>query len=316
MASRGGGTKWNREISTSYFKDEDFWTKYLRGRPPLVDGILDSILAYHTEHAGQFGTLHEPGAGGAVHSARISQRFERAIVTDPSAENIKVARGRLPEAKYEFQVSTLEETGTSIPAASVDMVFAATMLHFCDVPRAFEAVAHQLKPGGTFVALCLGVYVLEDAAAQEAMEAFFHTVIRGMIRKVGEGLMERSKTMFYAYDDLVFPEASFDQRTQGIFWNWNDDPSENWYRFSVPPEYRARQPPLARVGTQAQVLRKVDESLAFEKDMAGLMEHINTFPWDQEDEAQKQALQRLEALVGDGTVKGHWLASVIMATRK
>lgn len=316
MASRREATKLDEEVGAAYYKDEEFWANYTRGRPYVTDGILDSIYAYHTEHGGNFGTLHEPGAGGAVHSARIAQRFERAIVTDPSADNIRVARGRLPEAKYEFQVATLEETGTSIPAASVDMVFAATMLHFCDVPRALEAVAQQLRPGGTFVALCLGACVMDDAAVQEAMDTFFYAMMRALIRQKGEGLLDRTKTMLYAYDDLVFPEDSFDQRTQGVFWNWSEDASENVYAFTVPPELRAKYPPLPRVGMQAQVLRRVDESLVFEKDITGVKEHIDSFPWDREDEEQKEALRKLEEVVGDGTVKGRWLANVIMATRK
>ncbi len=79
--------------------------------------------------------------------------------------------------RYELIVSKLEDT-ISLPPASIDMVFPAVMMHFTDPSEAMAAVAHQLKPGGTFLAAGFAYPVLEDEAARDAWLRMFQRAWR------------------------------------------------------------------------------------------------------------------------------------------
>lgn len=162
------GSAIHAEVTDIFSRTSDFWTSYLKGRPWLPDSLFQRIFDYHTKHGGEFQTVHEAGAAAAIHSLRIGAPFTKVIVTDPSEDNMTAARARMSAAgarkgKFEFHVTTLEDSGALLAPASVDMVFCATMLHFADLPRAWEAIAHQLKPGGTFVALVAAIIEFEDA---------------------------------------------------------------------------------------------------------------------------------------------------------
>ena len=91
--------------------DETFWTKYVKGRPRAPDSFFDRIFAYHAQHGGNFTRVHDAGAGVAVHSARLAQRFSNILVSDVSAQNIDIAKSRHedPHQQYDYRVAKLED---------------------------------------------------------------------------------------------------------------------------------------------------------------------------------------------------------------
>ena len=110
-----------RQTTNIYAQDENFWKLYLQGRPQVPDSFFDRIFQYHADHGGRFDTVHDAGAGAAVHSARLAARFDNVIVTDKSLVNIRAAKAKLRGCKYAFEAVKLEETVKWAPK-SVDMV--------------------------------------------------------------------------------------------------------------------------------------------------------------------------------------------------
>jgi trans-aconitate 3-methyltransferase len=188
--------------SNPYDRNEAFWNRYLKGRPKVPDGFFDMVFSYHAEHGGRFGVVHETGAGGGVHSARLAKRFERVLVSDPSEENLRIAKARLGAdgGKYSFRLAKLEEIGDAWPGSgSVDLVFCAVIFHFTDTQRALQAIAEQLQPGGgTLVIAGWGYLRLDDPVVQRLWDKIVRTrnvafYQRALVHAPSEEAREKSR---------------------------------------------------------------------------------------------------------------------------
>ncbi|KAF2485712.1 hypothetical protein BDY17DRAFT_322534 [Neohortaea acidophila] len=306
-----------------YSQTSDYWTAYLKGRAPLPNSIFQRIFDYHTCHGGQFHTVHEAGAAAAIHSLRIGAPFTKVIVSDSSEDNIAAARARLSgakEAKYELHVTKLEDSGAVLPPASVDMVFCATMLHFTDLPRSFEAIAHQLKPGGTFAALFTGFMEMEDARLHAAFIRRLQLWAPLMLEKMGgeEAVMPQFVTIACMYENVELPATIFEAQSERIFINGTDTgaPGGTMYADTMPPDYRERWPAVSGIGAEEIVIRVDDAELYFEKDLSALPYHLNTFPPAKVEGWVEESMRELGEIVGDGKIRGRWPVNLILATRK
>ena len=139
-----------------YSQDDDFWKVYLKGRPVIPNGFFDLIYDYHKSNGGAFDTVHDSGAGAGVQSVQLSKKFRHVLLSDPSEENLSAARRKLGSSdQYSFRLAKLENVD-DIESGSIDMIHCGTMLHWTNIAQALEAVAHQLKPAGTFAAYFCG----------------------------------------------------------------------------------------------------------------------------------------------------------------
>lgn len=299
-----------------YAKDTTFWTNYLKGRPQVPDSFFERIFAYHTEHGGRFETVHDAGAGGGIHSASLARRFKRVIVTDVSEQNIDVARSLLEGSSYEFHAAKLEDT-TFLPAASVDMVFGASMMHFTNVDKALEVVARQLRPGGTFACPLMGICRFDNSLVQRAWLRLFNVACEQLIDRVGEANIGQLYCNATAYDSIAIPEAFFQPDSLRIKINETikDYAGGHYYLYLVPPDIRAKYPPVSRIQEAEKIISEVDDDWSFTKSFSELKEILTSFPFDYETEAMRDALKELEAAAGDQSVTGHWIVTLILATR-
>lgn len=145
--------------------DDAFWENYLKRRPRVADSFFDRIFNYHRA---SFGAVHDTGAGNGPYAQRLRSRFYHVIVSDIMAENAELARHRLQGAKgFSFRTSPLKEAD-DIEAGSVDMIFATNATHFPESQdTAMDAVARQLRPGGTFTAAGFAPVRFHDAQLQD-----------------------------------------------------------------------------------------------------------------------------------------------------
>lgn len=300
-------------MTSFYSRDDAFWDNYVKGRPQVPDSFFERLFAYHAEHGGQFGTIHEAGVGPGVHSPRLAKRFNKVIVTDISENNIEIAKARLTSSQYEFHVTTLEDTITFTPA-SVDMVCAATMIHFTDIDKALDAVAHQLQPGGTFTAFLTGFARLEDSQAQEVWVKLFHQIVRQVLQKLTEALISALACQSSGYDSIHIPESSFEPGALRI--KTNELSAVSRYHAYVPPEYQTKYALVSNVGPNDKVMMEDDEDWSFQKDIHGLKQVVLSFPIDHETDEMNTIWQELETVVGERQIEGKWLVSTILATRK
>ncbi|HYN22181.1 MAG TPA: class I SAM-dependent methyltransferase [Thermoanaerobaculia bacterium] len=85
----------------------------------------------------------DAGTGNGQAALGLAERFERAIGTDPSAQQIEHAA---PHPRVEYRVASAESSG--LPDASVDLVTAAQAFHWFDFDRFFAEARRVLAPGG------------------------------------------------------------------------------------------------------------------------------------------------------------------------
>lgn len=298
----------------TYDQNEAFWENYVKARPQIPDSFFERIFSYHAEHGGKFGVVHDAGAGVGIHSKRLAKRFDKVIVTDSSEENIQIAHKQLPEdGKFQLKTIKLEDT-IQFPSDSVDMVFAATMMHFTDLDKAVDAVAHQLKPGGTFVVAFIGMVHLKDEPARTVWPKLYQAGNRKMLRPDGHHMARTWLPVASSSIDAVpMPEEYFLPGVQRIKLNYQD---EDWYNHVIPPEYRTELPHWSQVGPNDVTKREADNEWNFKTNLAGLRDHMATFPAPQDTPGFAETWKELEDIIGEGEVDGIWPASLILATRK
>ena len=296
--------------------------KYLKSRPHFPDSFFDRIFSYHAQHGGSFETAHDAGAGADIHSARLVKRFEHVFVTDAAKDNIDTAREQLQgpdHERYEFEVSKLEDT-ISLPGASIDMVFAGVMIHFTNLDQAMAAVAHQLKPRDTFVAVGFGYAVLEDEAAQDVWLRLWQKGGEQYLNGQGTSTDERLKRALMigasAYDPVPVPQEYFQSGTLRIRLNWPGD--ECWYRYCVPDALEDQFPTKwSHVGPADVVSTESEGGGDLNMNTTELRGILETFPNINLNSNEMIKLWTdFESLVGNLKMKGYWPAFMILATRK
>ena len=85
-------------------------------------------------------------------------------------------------------------------------------MHFVEFQPAFEAIAKQLKPGGTFVAFMNIVATLDNPAAQDVMRRIWFEGMYVLLRHASDRA-GRLKTLGRAatgYDVMPVPEEFFE----------------------------------------------------------------------------------------------------------
>ena len=305
------------KAGTIYSKDKDFWEKYRKGRPQVPDSFFQRIFDYHASHGGEFGTVHDAGAGGGVHSARLAGRFGKVIVSDVFESNIEAAKSHLSGPKYEFRAMKLEDT-INFPAASVDMVFASTMLHFTDVEQALEAVAHQLKPGGTFAVPLLGIPRFSNPQVQNCFTKVFHEGCGQRYGKLKEEDVAKVWINATGYDCVALPERYF--QPGGLRIRLNEplcgSVGGTHYELKMPEYLRLGSAPPCAILDNEQVVYETDNDWVFHTDIAAVEDLLATLPFDLGTINMKHLSTELSEAIGDHEVEGRWVVYLLLATRR
>lgn len=297
-----------------YKQSASFWDSYIKGRPSIPDSFFSTIFTYHASHSTSFSSAHEVGAGVGVHSPRLAARFAHVLVSDIIDTNIQIAKARLQsEGCYTFKSSSLEDTIDLAPA-SMDLVFASTMMHFTDVDEAVRAVHHQLKPGGTFAAGLYGTYALHEPKAQQVWEKLVLCICNNIIQKYG--LDGRAKNILQneaaGLDSVGLPDEWFHPAQR---YDYNFPARSTLRDMILPPQYGLE--PVSRVGEKDSVVRDVwDKGWFSTLGIEGLKGIASTWPHDEGDEEIVALWEELREVVGEGEVEGAWMVSLLLATKK
>ena len=302
-----------------FAKDEIFWNNYLNGRPSLPPTFFSRLFSYHASHHGLFNLVHDVGAGNGPYAKTLRTQFQHVTISDIAAENIVLAKDRLgTQDGFSFRKARLED-GDDIPAASVDMVIANNVLHFCsDQALAMTVIARQLKPGGTFACAGFGTARFDDARIQdiytrinEAGGRALLSQLDGLGRERLVGVMARTSGI---YNVGPLDPALFLPSAQRIHLNMQ----HGGITGPLPPEYQLQSADeAAYAGVDDVLMEESEEGWGFEADLKGLREHIETFPFVRADTVRFEALwKEMEELVGQRVVKGVWPAKIVLATKR
>ncbi|KAK3680674.1 S-adenosyl-L-methionine-dependent methyltransferase [Podospora appendiculata] len=302
---------------TIFAQDDKFWANYVKGRPQPPASLFDRIFNYHASHGGSFTTAHDVGAGNGVYAQRLRSRFPHVIVSDIVPENITLAQRLLPaDNGFTFRAAALADV-SDIPPATVDMVFAMNMMHFPDPQdTAMRAVAHQLRPGGTFAAALFGPARFRSQALQDLWSRISHQGGRELLARADDQaqtirIMARTQGAYNVAPldpDLFLPGAlrvhlnTADGGIQGM----------------LPPEEAHRDVEGSFTGQgDVEVWEEEMDGWSFETDLEGVKEHFGSFPFVSKfPEALRGLFEELEGLRGQGPFGGYFPVTIILATRR
>lgn len=295
-----------------FAKDKAFWNNYLKGRPSAPDVFFDRLFRYHQEHNGRLGAVHDVGAGNGPYAAKLRSKFQHVIISDIAPDNVTFAKERLGTDGFSYRTAKVEE-GEDIPDGSVDMVFATNVMHFCDQKLAMEVIAKQLRPGGTFACAAFGAAHFEDPRVQGIYVSISQIGARELLKTLNDpdkliAAMARTQG---AYNVAPLDEALFLPGAQRVHLNM----PKGGMTSPLPPECQVDEP--LHTGANDVEVFDSEEGWSFVTDINGIREHVASFPFGRSDsEAITQLWRQLEEVVGDGPVKGHWPAKIILATRR
>ena len=296
-----------------FAKDAAFWNNYLKGRPSAPPTFFDRLFRYHHSHGGQFNTVHDVGAGNGPYAHTLRSQFSHVIVSDIAPKNVALAQSRLGTDGFSYRAARVED-GADIPDGSVDMVFATNVMHFCDQRVAMEVIARQLRSGGTFACAGFGTATFEDERVQDVYARIHQAGGHAMLRKASEpvgdliGVMARTGG---TYNVAPLDEALWLPGAQRVRLNMEGGGLTG----VLPSEVQVVEPLYAGLDDVELVER--EKGWEFVTDLEGLREHVESFPFAKEDPGVFEELwKEMEDVVKDRSVKGHWPAKVILATRR
>ncbi|KAK4503432.1 hypothetical protein PRZ48_004347 [Zasmidium cellare] len=300
--------------------DSSFWTNYEKGRPSIPDSFFNRILQYHQAHAGGWETLHDAGAGPAVHTSRLSQPFARVLISDVLEQNIAAAKSRLQGTEVHHHTAKLEDASW-IPPGSIDLLFAASCMHLVSLPQALAAIAAQLRPGGTLAVACMGYPFFEDERVQKAWYEMFQTAndkgwIRAMLQaggQKGEAGLEHLACIANGYDSIALPTSIFEEGARRYKIN---TPEDWWYRMHVARKNESVVPRRNRIGETEEIVVQEEEGWGFEVTLEGMRDQAATFPIWGDGDGFEGYWDEISEILEDGTVKGWWPHVLILATKR
>lgn len=189
----------------SHFDNPDFAKRYLEKGSPFVPAYAEMTrLAGQLigEAIGSEGRVLVVGAGGGRELAAFAGRAPNwsFIAVDPSAEMLKIARGRAGDDKFEGRTEYVEGLVFDAPRGPFDAATCLLTLHFVPDDGAkletLRAIRSRLKPGAPFllVTLCIDLtapraeahlrryrdYALQSEAAEKDVAATCDRVRTGL----------------------------------------------------------------------------------------------------------------------------------------
>lgn len=311
----------SKTIVDLYDKDYDFWDNYIEGRPQPPESFFERIFAFHSQHSNSFALAHDAGAGAAVHSYSLAEKFDKVIVSDISASNIGVAKARCGDDSYfSWRVGRLQDKAEDIEAGSIDLFFVSTAIHFCgsEVGKAVEEAARQLKPGGTLAVSAFGPAVFDDAEVQACWLKLYQRAghVHIATRPDGNLLLDAWKIGASSYDAVPLPTEFFEPGAMRIKLNFDTRPGWTWRELHTPPEDAHLLPYWSQVGPHDRAFFEEDSGWRFEWEETQLNCHKHTMRFPDDEQVKKLWLEMLALVRSRGTVKGVWPAILLLATRK
>jgi SAM-dependent methyltransferase len=162
-------------------------------------GYPDALFAYLASLAPQRELAWDVGTGSGQAARSLRRYFRRVYATDASAEQI--ARS-LPGEQVEFRVERAEDVG--LPDSSVDLITAATAVHWFDLEPFYRVVRRVGKPGGV---LAVWTYHLPDIepTVNDILLHYYAEILKDCWPERFHYVDERYQTLPFPFDEIQPP---------------------------------------------------------------------------------------------------------------
>ncbi|KAF4155536.1 hypothetical protein CNMCM6069_007944 [Aspergillus lentulus] len=304
------------EAKDQFFaRSKAFWDNYRRGRPQVPPSFFQRIYRYHRENGGRFGTVHDVGAGIGPYAEELRSKFQHVIVSDIVPKNVQLAEEHLGRDGFSYRAAPVEDAD-DLPPGSVDLVFATNVMHFADQQAAMQAIATQLRPGGTFACAGFGPARFDDPDIQDVWERISQQGGRILLNMADHpqdtvNVMSRSSNQ---YNVAPLKPRLFRQGALRIRLNM----AQGGITGLLPPERQHEVTDPDFSGPTDVVVYETDDDWRFETDFEGFLQHFRSFPHAGiNPDAFTGLLQELKDLLSQGKcLHGCWPATLILATRR
>ena len=138
-----------------YFSDHS--KNYAESRPHYPDELFQYLITLIP----QKDTAWDVGTGNGQAAISLAEYFNKVIATDASKEQINNA---FPHDKVKYFVATAEDS--DLESNSIDLITAATCIHWFDLQKFYPEVQRILKPHGVIAAWCYVFMETDDACGQ------------------------------------------------------------------------------------------------------------------------------------------------------
>lgn len=156
-----------------------------------LKSLLDKIPAIKS--------LLEVGVGFGRLTPTYFYRTNIITLTDPSAKLLKLARQRLPNKKFRFIQSKIENLPSKIQTKSVDAIICVRVLHHIkDFKKAFAVINRLLKKNGYFI-LEFPNKCHSKAAVSEFFKGNFTFLLDIFPKQVGGVTKDKQSLPFFNY---------------------------------------------------------------------------------------------------------------------
>ena len=313
------------------------WEKYTAGRPIYPQSLWDRVLNYHSKHSGSWEKVNDVGAGAAVYTKKLGEKFSHVAVTEPNEEFMSLAKKRLSaesdsDQKYQFHQASFDDQIQ--PENSVDMVFASECMHWStNASKSISEFHRQLKPGGTFVEIfyltpLLVTTEIDPSGQQPDTETFkgnqrLNEIWQRFWDIKGEFLLANGalEATSHVWPDLQSAFKTHDlssfEKAQRVFLNIEPGAESAPKYFGVKETSPLSIPwtSVANAEKEEFVYTQCDEGWYFDFDMKFLNESYDSWPWPIRNEEVSQLLDEADKILGGGSRRAFWYVILNMASK-
>lgn len=215
--------RYNHGAATFEFENHD-WEAYIRGRPAYPPALYKAIFRYHRRYGGKtrwpwtpgrFRTAVDIGAGVGIVTAPLLRKFRHVTLTDPAPGYVAQARGvfaHVGAEKLTFAAGKAEDlTRADLPGERpVDLITAATCLHWADLRVAIPALAGLLRRGGSLAAWLYGMPRAFGEEVPVAVRTAMARLVDRMAELHGQLVDQTAEDCMQAVMNAHFDSMDFD----------------------------------------------------------------------------------------------------------
>jgi len=191
------------------FKDH-FSTKaslYAKYRPAYPSALFTSLASL----APCLDLAWDCGCGNGQAAVALAEHFARVVATEPSEAQLEAAKQH-PRVEYHRSA----ERAVVIQDGSVDLVTAASAVHWFDRNHFYAEVRRVLRPGGLLAVWSYGLCRI-DRSVDRLVDRFYHEVVGPFWPPE-----RRAAESNYRHLEFPFPELPFPTQNLEMEWSLDD----------------------------------------------------------------------------------------------
>ena len=179
--------------------------------------------------------------------------------------------------------------------------------------EAIKSFSRQLKPGGTLAIAAFGIISLSNVEAESIMKEITEVRIDSLLKETsrkGIDVLPTFRLTKSPYDNVEVASTDY-HPVKRIRLN-----DQKINEFDRGTKFMRKLNFKSKVGSDDEIVKEVDHDWFFKKTLEDINDHLVTFPDDIDHFVIDPLLERLEATLENGLLKGYCPVRIILATRR